>query len=157
MAKENKPESIAENDKPSVDNEVLNKLIEEMNELKALVKNQQEIIDEKDKTFENLKSAIEEQNKRNMKKLPDDVIEREKSMRDKVMVFISPNALDPKNTHVPVLNPITNKTDKVIIGEHVEVNRAVYEVLQHSMESDKKYALIASELSEKFEKDTENL
>ena len=78
-------------------------------------------------------------------------------MREKVVVFITPNPLDPKNTHVPVLDPITNKIVQVKRGEHVKVNRAVFEILQHSMKSDNKSAMLATELSDKFKEDTDNL
>ena len=156
MAKENKVESSATEGK-AIDNELLKKLLDEVDELKKTVQTQQETIAEKDKAFESLKTAVNEQNKKSLKILPESVIEREKAMREKVVVFVTPNPLDPKNTHVPVLDPITNKIVQVKRGEHVEVNRAVFEILQHSMKSDNKCALLATELSDKFKEDTENL
>ena len=130
----------------------MEKLLEEQSKL---LSEQNKALEERDNALEEMKAAFE--SKKKAFTLPDEVIKNEARMKEKVKVFVTYNPLDPKSSHVPVLDPITNKVVQVKRGEEVEVSRAVYEILQHSMKSDKNTALIATELSEKFEKETENL
>lgn len=154
---ENAPE-VQSSAAPAVDYEErfekMEKLILKQNEM---LEAQSKVLDEKTKKLEELQASLEAQSKGKLQKLPQAVIENEARMREKVKVYVTMNPLDPGSTHVPVFNPITRKIDQVKRGEEVEVSRAVYEILQNSMKSDKNSALIATELAEQFKEDTENL
>jgi len=155
MAKENKDNAVTET---TVDeNQILQKLLKTVTKLEKEVETQKKESEKKDKVIEELVKKIEEKNNSKSEALPDEVIKREKSMRDEVVVQVTINPLDPKNTHVPVLNPITNQVMRVKRGEDVLVPRAVYEILQNSMKADKNTALIAKDLAEKFTEETEKL
>ena len=156
-----KPEATPENteDQKSVADTALNEggkdYEDRLKKLEDLLLKQNEALEAREKELQEMKEALSQQKK--PETLPTEVIENEERMREKVKVFVTVNPLDPKSSHVPVLDPITNKVVQVKRGEEVEVSRAVYEILQNSMKSDKNTALIATELSDKFQKETENL
>lgn len=154
---ENAPE-VQGSAAPAVDyDERIKKMEELIAKQSKMLEEQSKALDERAKKLEELQVSLEAQNKGKLQKLPDEVIKNEARMRERVKVYVTVNPLDPKSSHVPVLDPTTNKIVQVKRGEEVEVSRAVYEILQNSMKSDKNSALIATELAEKFKEETENL
>lgn len=109
-----------------------------------------------EKTIADIKTVTSAEAEASAPERPSEIAEREAQMREIVEVFITENPLDPA-TDVPVLNPVTERVDKIKKGEWVKVNRATREILQYSMAADKATAMLTRELSEKFKADTESL
>ncbi len=136
----------------------------ELDELKEqvalLVKGLGELQEEsaaKDEIIAQLKSAVEDKNKKSLSELPTDVVEREKRMRDKIDITVTRNPLDRGSTDVPYLDPITGDMCKIQRGVKTEVSRAVYEILMNSMQSDEYTTIIAEEKAKEFVEATKAL
>ncbi len=132
-------------------------------ELEKIIAQQTEVIESLGKKVESLEKTIDDiktvtsaEAEASAPERPSEIAEREAQMREIVEVFITENPLDPA-TDVPVLNPVTERVDKIKKGEWVKVNRATREILQYSMAADKATAMLTRELSEKFKADTESL
>lgn len=132
----------------------IEKLQAELEEAKAimkqqakLIKQQSEVIQQNVETFDKIKDStaadtITGQN----------VMLINEMMKEKVKVFYPYNPFDPNKTHVVVQNPVTGRMDKVAVGQWVEVNRAVAEILERSAKGDK----ITLMLQEKKAKEAED-
>lgn len=113
----------------------------------------------KDEIIAEMKAAIEANGRKSMKALPTDVVEREKSMREKVFITVTKNPLDPGSKDVPYLDPITGQMCQIQRGVETEVSRAVYEILMNSMKGDEYTTIIVEEKVKEYEEATkkENL
>lgn len=131
-------------------------LREQMNTMLDLYRDAQEQIKVQTDVINQLKAAIDDNNQRTMGILPEDVVEREKRMRERVEVLVTRNPLDP-SVDVPYIDPHTGKTCKIQRGVKTVVSRAVYEVLEHSMRMDEYSTIIANEKAKEFEEATGKL
>lgn len=111
----------------------------------------------KDEIIAQLKSAVEDKNKKSLSELPTEVVEREKRMRDKIDITVTRNPLDRGSTDVSYLDPITGDMCKIQRGVKTEVSRAVYEILMNSMQSDEYTTIIAEEKAKEFVEATKAL
>lgn len=118
-------------------------------ELCAIVEQQSAVIKNNIETFDKLKeSTFADTN------VGKSVMEINERMKEKVTVLYPLNPFDPDKTHVPVYNPITGQVDKVKVGEYVEVNRAVKEILDNSAKADKLTLVLQQKEASDFEQKT---
>lgn len=137
------PEELTELDKLRLELEEAKAM---MTEQAKLIRQQSEIIQQNVETFDKIKDSTAADTVTGQ-----NVMLINEMMKEKVKVFYPYNPFDPQKTHVVVQNPVTGKMDKVKVGEWVEVNRAVAEILERSAKGDK----ITLMLQEKKAKEAE--
>lgn len=125
-------------------------LREQMGTMLKLYKDAQEQMKMQNEVIQELRGAIADANKKILGEVPEDVLEREKSMKDIVEVTVTKNPLDP-SIDVPYIDPHTGKACKIQKGVKTKVSRAVYEILEHSMRMDDYSTVIATEKAKAFE------
>lgn len=123
------PEELSELDKLKLELEEAKAM---MKEQAKLIKQQSEVIKQNVDTFDKIKDSTAANTVAGQ-----NVMRINEMMKEKTKVFYPYNPFDPKKTHVVVQNPVTGKMDKVKVGEWVEVNRAVAEILERSARADK--------------------
>ena len=154
---ENKPQTTPE--ESNAEASELEKLKGQVAFLLDAVKGVQEESKAKDEIIAQMKAAIEAKGSKSLKALPTNVVEREKSMREKVFITVTKNPLDPGSKDVPYLDPITGDMCQIQRGVNTEVSRAVYEILMNSMQSDEYTTIVVEEKVKEYEEATkkENL